>query len=119
MGILRTDPYARSVMVRLDLDQFRFGLPALFNGVRTARMETASARRIDRGGYVAGQDYPFPLRLDLRIGHGDRRNQRLRVRMKRLRIHLFAVGKFDYLPEVHDGYPVRDVADRPEIVRNE
>ena len=53
------------------------------------------------------------------LGHGDRRQQRLRVRMARLREQRALVGELDDPAEVHHGDPRRDELDDREIVRDE
>ena len=55
----------------------------------------------------------------VRIGHGDRREQRLRVRMLRILKEQPRVGHFDDAAEIHDGRATADVLHEAEVVRDE
>ena len=49
------DPMAGDKVIRRDLAQFRALLRALLGRIRTARAETAAARRVDRSRHVGGK----------------------------------------------------------------
>ena len=86
-------------------------------GIGTARMKGAARRWVDRARDIALQQ--LFLAFDPRIGHGDRGQQGLGVRMQRAREQRLLVGVFHDLAEIHDRYAVTDVLDDREIVRNE
>src|SRR5439155_6330732 len=54
-----------------------------------------------------------------RIGEGQGREQRLRVRVQRGVVERLAVGDLDDLAEVHDGHAVGDVAHDRKVVGDE
>ena len=92
-----------------------FGLAAR-HGLRTARMEGAAGRRIQRRRQLA---------LDRPVGAPARRQrrqlleQRLRVRMIGALEDLVGGRQLDHAAQVHDGHAVRDVADHAEVVADE
>src|SRR3990172_11258071 len=73
-------------MAATQVDQRRLDLGADVDGQGAAPMEAAAARRIERAGHVAFEDNP--LALERRVGHGNSRHERLRIRMLRIRVHL-------------------------------
>ena len=86
-------------------------------------VETARGRRGQRARHVALQPdalAPLPLagRAAERFGHGDRGQERDRVRMPRLGVQLVPAGHLDDLAEVHDRNPVADVPDHGQVVRD-
>src|SRR5581483_5492032 len=62
---------------------------------------------------------PLPLAALRRLLDRHRRQERLRVRMRRLVVDLMLVADLDDLPEVHDRNAVGHVADDREVVRDE
>ena len=82
-----------------------------------ARVEPAARRRPDRARDVALEDDPLPALL--RIRHGDRRQQGLRVRMERAAEHRDPVGDLRELADVHHRHPVGDVLHHAHVVGDE
>src|SRR5438552_7319164 len=78
---------------------------------RTARMEDASRRRIERARHLAAEHHALARGLHLRIRDRDRGEQGLRVGVLRILVELAALGDLHDLAEVHDRDPVGDVAD--------
>lgn len=85
--------------------------------VDAARVETAAGRDLRGAGDVAFQENM--LLLHVRVRDGDVGEQRLGVGMGRLGIDLLCRGELDDLPEVHDGYAVREVAYHVQVVGDE
>ena len=86
--------------------------------VRAARAEAAARRRRGRVRHVALQ-HACARRLSRRVGHRNRREQRLRVRVARRGEQRALVGALDDAAEVHHRDARRDVLDDREIVRDE
>ena len=104
-------------MSRFDLALDRRLVLASFHTVRAAGMELAPGRGI--GG---GRDRPLqhdPVHLRRRIGHRDRREQRLGVRMQRVLEDVLGRAVFDETAEVHNAHRVRDMLDDRQVVRDE
>ena len=74
---------------------------------------------LGRRRQVSLEDDALAGALDHGVGHGDGRQQRLRVRVTRMGEHVLGLAELDHLAEVHDGHAVGDVADDRQIVRNE
>src|ERR1051326_7902552 len=79
-----------------------------------ARPEPATRGRVRRARHVALEHDPLSLSAPRRLLDRHRRQQRLRVRMRRLVVDLVLVADLDDLPEIHDGDAVRDVPDDRE-----
>src|SRR6202158_2482957 len=77
-------------------------------GDRAARVETAARRRIERRGNLSLQIDQALAALDPWVWHRDRRQQRLRRRMLRVRVRAGAGGDLPALAEVHYHHPVAD-----------
>ncbi len=82
-----------------------------------AGVEPAARRRPDRARDVALEDDALPALLG--IGDGDRRQQRLRVRVERRLEHRDPVGHLGDAADVHDRHPVADVLDDAHVVGDE
>ena len=83
---------------------------------RAARVEPAAVRDARRVRRLAlEQRRPIAPRVAAVTGHGQ---QRLRVRVPRVRQHLLGRPDLDDPAEVHDGDAVGDVPRQPEIVRD-
>jgi hypothetical protein len=95
----------------------RLLLTAALHRIRTTRMEVTAARWVDRRRHVPGQQHT--LGLLIRIGHRDRRKQRLGVGMRRPRKQVLRLGQLHDLPEIHHGDAVADVSHDREIVGDE
>ena len=54
-----------------------------------------------------------------RVGHGDGRDENLRVGVQRPVVEIAACGKLHDLPQVHDGHAVTHVLDDTEVVGDE
>src|SRR5947199_2231158 len=80
-------------------------------------MEAAPGGRVDRAWHVALQQDPLALHGRVRDGYGG--EERLGVRMLRVRVELLGRSDLDDLPEVHDGNARRDVLDDGQIVGDE
>ena len=95
--------------------------PADVGRVATARMEPTSRRRVNRARYLSLEHDPAPRRWRALLGvdEWDRGEERLGVRMNRALVEDVHRRLLDDHAEVHDGDPVRDVADDAEIVRDE
>src|SRR5258708_2442204 len=106
----------RPTMPRLGLQRcVLLGADLLRKGA--SRAKPASRRRIDRARPLPVQHDALAMLTRERLG--DRREQRNRVRMKRRAIQLGSVRDLDDLAEVHDCYPVADVPDDREVMRDE
>src|SRR5687767_9561802 len=90
---------------------------AAIDGYWATRMEAAAGRRIDRARHVARED--DPLARAARVGHRDRREQRDRVGVLRVREEGLGLGELDDPAEVHHRDAVADVLDHREVVRDE
>src|SRR5881628_861101 len=104
-------------VARDDFPQLGLRRLADFLRIRTARMERASAGQIDRT-----RQFSLDLRsaaLEFRIRHRDRRQERLRVRVQRLRDDFLSDPELDDPAQVHDRDPVRHVPRHPDVVGDE
>ena len=109
-------------MIAPELDQWRHDLGtdlwrAEFLAELAARMEPAARWRIQRAGYVAGEDDALASQHVGSDGNG--RHQRLRVGMQRVAEELPPVGQLDHLAQVHHRDPVADVLDDAHVVGDE
>ena len=86
-------------------------------GQRTARMERATRGRMNRGRHVARQEEALPP--GLRVHHGNRREERLGVRMPGRVDDGFGIRQLDDLPEIHYHYTAADVFHDGQVVRDE
>src|SRR5262245_28423475 len=109
--------YTRYVMAGQDLTQLRIDMRTLFNRQRTACAEATTRGRIDRRGHVALQNYSLSFLLWIR--NRNRREQRLRVWMQRLRVQLRRARNLHDAAEVHHCHTRRDVLDDGQSVRDE
>ncbi len=80
---------------------------------------TGSPLAVGRARQIAVQHLPLGRPRPLGIGHRHRLQQRLRVRMERMRVELVAWCALDDPAEVHHRDLVRDVLDDGEVVRDE
>src|SRR5690348_8390060 len=95
----------------------RIGLTALWNRQRAARRKAAARRRIDRDQRVA-------LRLDatdgsIRIGLRARGQQRLCIRVLRVREDALRGARLHELSSVHHPDAVREILHDAQVVRDE
>ena len=81
------------------------------------RVESATRWRICRTRHIALKNDSVPL--SARLWNGNRRNQRLGIRMFRVFRDRPRFADFDELAEVHHADAVADVGDNAEIVSNE
>src|SRR5438445_4169400 len=86
-------------------------------GDGTAGVEPAPGGRVRGARDVPGQE--DPLHLLVRVRHGDRGEEGLRVRVEGLTEQLARRRPLDDLSEVHHGHPLGDVVDHREVVRDE
>ncbi len=80
-------------------------------------MEMATARTINRAGYVTLEDVTGTLAAG--IGDRDGREQAFRIRVLRIREQLRAFRRLDNPTQIHDGDAIADVFDHREIVGDE
>ncbi len=97
----------------------RFLLDAHGFGERATRVEAAPGRRHRGARYVALEQDAASLSLPTRIGHRNRRHERVRVRVRGPLEHRVGRSDLDDLAEVHHRDEVRDVTDNREVVRDE
>lgn len=84
---------------------------------RTAGMERASRRGMERARYVSfEQDAQAAV---LGVGHRNGTEQSPRVRVMPLRVEGLDWPDFDQPPQIHHGHSMRKVFHHLEIVRNE
>ena len=89
----------------------------VFLWMRTAGMKHAPAWWPPWIGHVTPQYDPLPLFSRVRYGHG--RQQRTCVRVKWLGVGIRSRRRFHESSRIHHDYPVSDVADDGQIVRDE
>ena len=82
-------------------------------------VEVAAGRRVRRARHVTGQDDPLAAALDDRVRDRHCRQQGDRVGMERAIVQIDGGRRFDEAAQVHNGYPVADVADDREVVGDE
>ncbi len=80
-------------------------------------MKHTALRRSQYGWNLAGQR--CSAAGILRVGHGNRIQQRSRIRVARSIEKSGIVRKFDHRAHVHDQYPVADSPDNGQVVRDE
>ena len=97
--------------------KLRFLLPADFFSIGTARVKAAGRRRIDGIRHVPCEDDPLSARI--RIGDGNRREQRFCVRMEGAVEQLSRIAELDQLAQVHDRYAVGHVLHNQQVVCHE
>ena len=86
---------------------------------RATRVETATARRVDRTRRITGKNDALAALLHVRIGDRHGGEQRLRIRMVRLGVQTLPVGQLDHFTEVHDGDAIGNVLNDGKVVGNE
>ena len=106
-------------MPRGDFAPFGHSLGTVGLGDRAAWVEAAAGGRVDRTGYIPGQDGTTAGAVFFRVWYRYRREQRLGVRVERMLIEFITVGQFGHHAQVHDRHPVTDVADHAEVMSNE
>ena len=82
---------------------------ALVYGDRTARVEAAAGRRVNRAWHVAFE--PLSFHTHIGVGMGDSRKQCLRIGVGRLRVEVPRRSKLNHFTEVHNPNSVADVLD--------
>jgi len=84
-------------------------------------MEPTSRRRVNRARYLSLEHDPGARRWRVLIGvdEGDRGEERLGVRVNRALVEHVRRRLLDDHAEIHDGDPIRDMADDAEIVCDE
>ena len=100
-------------------DELGLLLGADLLGLGAAGPEVAAGRRVRRARRVAGEDDPLAGSPLARIGDGHRRQQGLRVGVRRPAVDIGPRPDLDDLAEVHDGHAVRDVPDDRQVVGDE
>lgn len=103
--------------IAIECFQLRLFLRADRLGDRAARVEAASAGRVERAGDVAFKDDAIPFAS--RFGDRDGRHQRLGVGVLWVGKKLVAGCHFDDLAEVHHRHTVRDMLHDRQVVRHE
>ena len=98
-------------------DEFRHFDAAALDHKGTAGMEAAARGRIERARHLALQDHAGAL--GLRLGHGDRRQQRAAIGMTGRGEQRLGVRGLDDGAEIHHRDAVGDVLDHREVVRDE
>src|SRR3989304_8853378 len=102
---------------RTVFDQFRFFLRASLNSYWTSRVEATASRGICGAWDIAFQDHASPMIS--RVRNRDCHEESLSVWMKLLLEKLVPRTHLCYLPKIHDCYPIADVFDHAQVVRNE
>ena len=90
---------------------------AHLEGDRAPRVEPASRGRVRGARHVPRKQ--DPRHLQVRVGDGDRGEERPRVRVERRCEEPLRGGGLHDLPEVHHVHPVADVEDHREVVGDE
>ena len=85
---------------------------------RAARMEVAAGWGIGRVGDIALQNDAAAFPLPLGVRRRDRREQGLRIGMRRRIEYPVAFADFDNPAEIHHGDPVADVAHHRQVMRD-
>ena len=80
-------------------------------------MEAASAWGMEGTGHITLEDQPIAFHL--RIGNGDGRHKRLRIRMLGVAIQLIPVGQFNHFAQIHHGHTIGDMLHHAEVVGDE
>ena len=106
-------------MIRAYLAQLRRHPAALTIGYGAAWMEHATRWRIQRAGYLSGQQHPLALGVQYWIRNRHGREQGLGVGMLGVAVDLVPVCDFHYVPQIHHAHPVADMADHGQVVSYE
>src|SRR5690349_251385 len=85
------------------LPHLRPRLLAVLHRDGTPRMEHATGWRVDRTRRLAHRRPGRAARLDARVGHGNRGEQRLGVGVQGIFEELVVTGQFDDAAQIHDG----------------
>ena len=85
--------------------------------IRTSRVEETSTRRISGGGDISLEH--DTVHLNVRVRLGNRREERLGVRMQRIVKYILLISELDHRAEVHNSDLIRDEFNYGEIVRDE
>ena len=94
----------------------RLNISALIIRIRASRMEAASAGWVEGARHLAGQlDSLYSLRT---IDRRNRRQQRARIGMSRIRVKIVARGDLNDPAKVHDRGALADVLDHAQVVRD-
>src|SRR5579864_4608165 len=108
---------ARVPLTAVDEGRLFFGADRL--RFPAAGAEPAAGRRVRRAWHVALEHDPLPLAALARLLDRNRRQKRLRIRMRRALVDLVPRADLDHLAEIHHGDAIGDMPDDGEIVRNE
>ena len=100
-----------------DLHAGRRSLLTLFGAILTSGMELTSLRRICGAGKFAFQCHR--LGLSVRIRNGNRREERLRIRVLRVTADILGSTGLNDVTQVHYGNTVGDVLNDGKVVGNE
>ena len=106
-------------MARAAVDELRLLLGADRLRLPAARAEAAARRRVGRARDVALQHDPLALAALARLLDRHRRQERLRVRMRRALVDVVLRADLDDLAEIHHRDAVGDVPHDRQVVRDE
>src|SRR5438552_906105 len=114
--VIAVNPDTRSKMPVRDLSQFRIDGRTLTNRDRAPRAKMAARWRIDRCWDITLQHNSLPFLP--RVWYRYCRQKSLSIWVQRARIQLAGVTKFYYLTQIHNSYPVRNMLNYSQTVRN-
>ena len=119
VAALTSAQMAGDVMTGRHLPQLRRFGPTAVEHVRTARVEAAAGRRLDRARHVARKDDARAPDRRVGVGHRHGRQQRFGVGMLRIGKQRAARRELDDAAEIHHRDAMADVLDDREVVRDE
>ena len=87
--------------------------------IRTSLGKTAAVLRVDRAWNLALNHDTLLLTHQPRIRNRNRGQKHLRVRMQRMCIQLFGIGKFNHRSQIHNDNTVRNVFNDAQVMCDE
>ena len=106
-------------VARLMLSEHRSYLAALFSGIWTSGVETASAWRIHRTWHVSFQNNTLSCPAQLWIRNRNCGKQGLCIWMDRMSVQLIALAQLNKRAKIHNTDSVGNMTDNGKIMGNE
>ena len=98
---------------------YRRGDPALWSALGTSRAERTPFRRMDGAWHLPLQFDPIYGARRIRVRYGCSAQERFRIRMERIGIHLVRIAELDQMSQIHNADLMADMSDHRQIVGDE
>ena len=99
--------------------EFRHAFRALRLGIGASGMKAAALGRVHRAGNIALKNYALTGMGNLRVRHGNCRQQRFCIGVHRVLVQLVALAQLDQAAKIHNTDAAGDMANNGKVVRDE